>query len=218
MITFKKYLAEIDMIDGKEYSNHDSDNRASEHDHKLKKKNWAEFGYKKFESNFSSSEFELFEHMERGEFTLILVHKKTRDAAVTLMMEQVSIDLDGEKFTFWSTDVLSALKKYQGLGLSPIIYRELINSGRFIVGSSHEQTEGGAKTWTKVLRIIDQPIYVVAEHKPRQFVLLKGKLEALKKAAYDSYNNRFMIIPDELGKHVVSKAIDVEAKWDRIES
>ena len=222
MITFKQYLSEIDMIDGKEYTTHDSDNRASEHDHKIKKANAAEFGYKPFESSFSNRDYELLEHTERNELTIILVHKKTRDAAITLMLEKTTIKLNGKNFTFWSTDVLSGLKKYQGQGLAPLIYQAVINSGRYVIGSSHEQTEGGAKTWTKLLKVIDEPVYVAAmtdyaianvpaakELKMNKgFVLLKGKLDELKGIAYDSYQTRFIVIPANLEKDTTSSAID----------
>ena len=220
--TFKKFLAEIDMIDGEEYSKHDSDNHASEHDHKIKKSNAAEYGYKPFESSFSNRDYELFEHTKGNELTIILVHKKTKDAAVTLMLKKTTIKVNNKDFTFWSADVLSSLKKYQGQGLSPLLYKAIISSGHYVIGSSHEQTEGGAKTWIKLLKVIDEPVYVaVTTHYAianvpaaekmkvnKGYVLLKGKLDDLKDIAYDSYRNRFIVIPSGLEKDAVSSAID----------
>ena len=220
--TFKDFLAEIDMIDGEDYSKHDSDNRASEHDHKIKKSNAIELGYKPFESNFSNRDYELLEHTKGSELTIILVHKKTRDAAVTLMLEQTTLKINGKNFTFWSTDVLSGLKKYQGQGLAPLLYQAVINSNRYVIGSSHEQTEGGAKTWTKLLKVIDAPVYVATmidyaianvpaakELKmSKGYVLLKGKINELAGIAYDSYQNRFIVIPTDLEKDAASSAID----------
>lgn len=224
MITFKQYIAEIDMIDGKEYSTHDSDNMASEHDHRLKseRKKGALESYKPFQSSFSNRDFELLEHTKGNELTIVLVHKKTGDAAITLMLENTKTVVNGESFNFWSTDVLSGLKKYQGQGLSPLIYQAVINTGRYVVGSSHEQTEGGAKTWTKILKIIDEPVYVLAKadyaianvpaakdiKSSAKFVLLKGNIETLKSIAYDTYHNRFMVIPKGLEQNVVKTAID----------
>ena len=220
--TFKDFLAEIDMIDGEEYSKHDSDNRASEHDHKIKKSNALELGYKPFESSFFNRDYELFEHTKGNELTIILVHKKTRDAAVTLMLEKTTIKVNNKDFTFWSSDVLSSLKKYQGQGLPPLLYKAIINSGHYVIGSSHEQTEGGAKTWVKLLKVIDEPVYVAvmtnyaianvpaAEKMKmnRGYILLKGKLDDLKSIAYDSYQNRFIVIPADLEKDAASSAID----------
>lgn len=223
--TFKQFLEDIDIFSADDYSTHDSDNSASEHDDEIKaelKQKVVDSKYKPFDAPFNNKEFELLQHVRGKETTIVLLNKKTKDAAVTLRLEPVSINLFGKKFTYQATELLSALKKYQGQGLAPLVYQAVMHSGKFAVGSSYEQTEGGAKTWTKTLKVVDTPIYVVVPTSyaisnvpaakglkdEEVFVLLKGDISVLKKIAYDSYYNRFMVIPATLHQSVTKQAID----------
>lgn len=212
--TFKQFLEDIDMIDGEEFSKYDSDNHASEHDHEIKKelKKGVADKFKPFEAPFTNRDFELHHQVKGDKLIVVLLHKKTKDAAVTLTLQKREVNLHGSRVTYWATEVLAGLLKYQGQGLAPLVYQAIIRSHRYVVGSSNEQTEGGAKTWVKILRIIDEPVFVADCAFDDEYRLVKGELPDLKKLAYSKPENFYLVIPTWLAKGAVSKAIDVKAK------
>lgn len=230
MKTFKQFLEDIDIIDDHDYSSDDSDNTTANFDHEVKQQKKAkglDGRFKPLAGNFSNTDFEILHFVDGKEDTIVLVHKKKKDVAVSIRLVKNTETVFGKPFHFHGAELLSSAKEYRRQGLTVLLYQAIANSGQYTLASSTEQTEGGVKTWAKLLKVVDTDMifalttveyarahYDSGEDAPesrgQKFVLIKGDRTKLSKAAYDSSPHRLLIIPPGLNAAFVKQAIEAK--------
>lgn len=230
--TFKQFLEMIDVVSSDAYGEYDSDSDAANHDYEVKqqKKSKALDGkFKAFPGSFSNKDFEILHFVQGKEDTVVLVHKKKRDVAVSIRLADNKMNLFNEPFEFWSSELLSSAKEYRGQGLAVLLYQAIAKSGKYILASSSEQTAGGVKTWAKLLKVVEpdwvyaavtlpyaKGTYESGKHlkmtktRGENFVLIKGNLTELRRAAYDSSPHRLLIIPSNLATEFTKQTIEAK--------
>lgn len=230
-LTFRRFLEDI-MVGDAVFDPEESDMTAQQHDSSvksqlLKQKNklnndgtWRKSNIKfpipGFEVVFSKtkSTIALLDRRDLSKEKLPAgfgnLPKDKNRVAVAVKVAPRVVKVPGATVKGVSTDLLSARKEYQGGGLAPKFYAALVRGGQTLF-SSDNQTEGGMRTWQKVVKELGQDcevfVYVPASevggtfynYGPKAsdrsmhelFKLIVGKEPATRRELEDFIGNEF---------------------------